>query len=105
MNPVVQEEKTGCAIASSAVLAGVSYATAKGVANRLGIFAEDEALWSETAFVRQLLAQFKIKLDEKETPFTRWDRLPDWSALIKTEGFKLLFSQAPVLRNLQDYDS
>lgn len=77
MKSVIQEESTGCAIASTAVLAGVSYKKAKGVANDLGIFAEDTALWSKTDYIRQLLLHFNIKADKKETPFTDWNSLPD----------------------------
>ena len=81
MNPVVQEEKTGCAIASTAVLAGISYKKAKEVANSIGIFAEDKALWSETTYIRQLLSQFNLNADKEETPFTDWDSLPDYALL------------------------
>jgi len=55
MKPVVQLERTGFGIASVAVLAGVSYRQAHGVANRLGIFAGDSRLWSETGYVRRML--------------------------------------------------
>lgn len=46
VKPVVQLERTGCGIASVAVLAGVSYRQAQRMANRLGIFAGDRRLWS-----------------------------------------------------------
>jgi hypothetical protein len=36
MKQVVQEELTGCGIASVAAVAGVSYSAAKAVANSLG---------------------------------------------------------------------
>jgi len=52
---VIQEEATGCGIAASAALAGVSYAEAKRSANALGIYAADTALWSETEHVPRLL--------------------------------------------------
>ena len=52
MKPVVQQEITGCGIASVAALAGVTYREAKAVANRLGIYAEDSSLWSDTRYVR-----------------------------------------------------
>ena len=81
MKSVVQEEKTGCAIASAAVLGRTSYKEIKKVANSIGIFADDPALWSETAYIRKLLLQFGIKTDVKETPFTRWDSLPDVALL------------------------
>ena len=37
MKPVVQEEKTGCGIASVAMLAGVTYRQARRAAHELGI--------------------------------------------------------------------
>jgi hypothetical protein len=81
MKSIFQEESTGCAIASSAVLAGVSYAKAKEVANSLGIYAVDTALWSETDYIRKLLLHFQIATDKKETPFNDWDNLPDYALL------------------------
>lgn len=48
MNPVIQEEVSGCGIAACAVLAGIIYAQAKDRANSMGIYAEDTALWSDT---------------------------------------------------------
>ena len=77
MKPVIQEEITGCGIAASAVLAGVSYAEARRKANALGIDAADKALWSETAHVRKLLREFGISVSPKEIPFASWERLPD----------------------------
>lgn len=77
MEPVVQEETTGCGIAATAALADVSYAEAKRKANGLGIYAADTALWSETEHVRKLLREFGISVSPKETPFESWERLPD----------------------------
>lgn len=81
MEPVIQEEISGCGIAACAALAGVSYIEAKGVANSLGIFAEDMALWSDTAYVRKLLEAFKLSTSPSETPFESWDTLPDRALL------------------------
>ena len=81
MNAVVQEESTGCGIAASAVIAGVSYQQAKQVANQLGIYAEDRALWSDTAYVRRLLSSFDIATSPVELPFTHWNALPDKALL------------------------
>ncbi len=61
MKPVIQEEKTGCAIASAAAIAGLSYEEAKKAANALGINAEDESLWSDTGHIRRLLDQLGFK--------------------------------------------
>jgi hypothetical protein len=81
MEPVIQEETTGCGIAASAALAGVSYAEAKRKANALGIYAADTSLWSETAHVRKLLREFGIFVSPKETPFESWEQLPDRALL------------------------
>ncbi len=81
MKSIIQEEPTGCAIASTALLAGVSYKKAKEVANGLGIYADDTALWSETDYIRKLLLHFKIGTNKKETLFTEWNSLPDYALL------------------------
>ena len=62
MRPVIQAEVTGCGIASVAAIAGVSYASAKKIANRFGIYAEDEKLWSETTHVRRLLNHYGFRV-------------------------------------------
>jgi len=77
MEPVIQEEITGCGIAASAALAGIGYAEAKSKANALGIYAADTSLWSETVHVRKLLRAFGISVSPKETPFESWECLPD----------------------------
>ena len=76
MRPVIQAETTGCGIASVAAVAGVSYITAKKVANRLGIHAQDPRLWSDTAHVRGLLRQFGFRATNREKPFVSWNELP-----------------------------
>lgn len=81
MNPVVQKEKTGCGIASSAALAGISYDAAKDVANSIGIYAEDTALFSDTDYVRKLLKHLGINTSPEEKAFTSWDALPDKALL------------------------
>lgn len=81
MWPVIQEEKTGCAIASAAVIAGISYPEAKKIANELGIFATNLALWSETNYIRRLLQKLGIKAAKIETPFKNWSSLPDCALL------------------------
>ncbi|WP_091646452.1 hypothetical protein [Aquisalimonas asiatica] len=77
MKPVIQEEISGCGIAASAALAGMSYAEAKSRANALGIYAADPTLWSETAHVRKLLQAFGLLAAPEETPFESWERMPD----------------------------
>ena len=81
MKPVIQLEPTGCGIASVAAIAGVSYSRAKYAANSLGIFAEDQRLWSETHHVRRLLRHFGLRANPVEMPFRSWDALPDVALL------------------------
>jgi hypothetical protein len=81
MKPVIQLEPTGCGIASVAAIAGVSYSRAKSVANSLGITADDQRLWSETAHVRNLLRHFGLRADSREMPFHSWDALPNLALL------------------------
>jgi ABC-type bacteriocin/lantibiotic exporter with double-glycine peptidase domain len=81
MKPVIQQEQTGCAIASSAAIAGISYTKAKLLANSLGIYAEDSILWSSTQPVRAILKKLGIKTGASETPFKNWQYLPDCALL------------------------
>ena len=81
MKPVVQEEKTGCAIACAAAIAGISYRDAMKIANELGIYASDSALWSETKYIRKLLSRLGIETGSKEVPFTDWKELPNCALL------------------------
>lgn len=81
VNPVVQFERTGCGIASVTTVAGVSYRRAQRVANRLGIFAEDQRLWSETGYVRQRLQPYGIRAAQTEVRFVSWRTLPDLALL------------------------
>ena len=80
MKAVIQEEKTGCAIASSAAIAVLSYKESKKIANSLGIFAEDTSLWSDTKSIRALLDQLGFNVG-KQTNFEQWDLLPDCALL------------------------
>ena len=81
MKPVIQEENTGCAIASSAAIAGVSYTEAKKIANSLGIYADDSNLWSDTKHIRVLFAKLGFKTSDTELPFVNWKSLPDKALL------------------------
>ena len=81
MKAVIQQEITGCAIASAAALAGVSYTAAKKVAKNLGITATDPTLWSNTTHIRRLLHHYHINTDNSETPFTDWQNLPNCALL------------------------
>lgn len=81
MKPVVQEDATGCGIASVAAITGRSYQTVKRAAATLGIEVSDPLLWSDTAPVRRLLAHFRITAGRSEEKFASWDRLPDRALL------------------------
>ncbi|MET0103972.1 MAG: hypothetical protein ABW072_02380 [Sedimenticola sp.] len=81
MKPVIQEEATGCAIASAAAVAGITYKTAKRVAKGIGIVASDQSLWSSTDPVRRLLRELDVEVDKVERPFNGWDLLPDCALL------------------------
>jgi ABC-type bacteriocin/lantibiotic exporter with double-glycine peptidase domain len=81
MNPVIQQEKTGCAIASAAAIAGVSYQQAKELANSLGIYAEDQSLWSSTRPIRSLLAALGYRLSQQKRDFINWQQLPECALL------------------------
>jgi hypothetical protein len=81
VKPVVQLERTGCGIASVATVAGLRYRQVQSVANRLGIFAEDERLWSETAYVRHLLRYYGVRAAQTEVRFQSWQILPDLALL------------------------
>ncbi|WP_048389130.1 hypothetical protein, partial [Marinobacter psychrophilus] len=66
---VIQGEITGCGIAATAALAGLSYAEAKKKASNLGVYAADTPPLSETKYVIQLLGGCGISASPKEAPF------------------------------------
>jgi len=80
-SPVVQEELTGCGIASCAAIAQISYSEAKKIAKGLGIFSHDPALWSQTKSVRRLLKRLGFKAQKGEPRFSSWKGLPDLALL------------------------
>jgi hypothetical protein len=81
MKAVIQQESTGCAIASAAAIAGVSYRRARTLANSLGIHAQDPRLWSETDYMRTLLEALGCAAGRSERPFKGWKYLPDRALL------------------------
>lgn len=81
IEPVIQEEATGCGIACVAMLTQKTYKEIKEIANTNGIFAEDEKLWSETNYVRILLHKLNIKTESNEIKFSSWDELPGLALL------------------------
>ena len=84
MNAVVQEERTGCAIACVAALAGTTYPAAKKAAALLGVSAKAPVLWQATRPVRKLLAHFGLHAGPKEERFVAWEHLPN-QALLATK--------------------
>ena len=78
---VIQEVATGCGIAAAANIVGTNYAAMRAQANAMGIFASDPLLWSDTQYVRRLLAQAGIHTAATETPFESWESLPDLALL------------------------
>lgn len=77
----VQEETTGCGIASVANVLGKTYPEMKAIANGMGIHASDKSLWSDTQHVRRLLLNAGVKTSEGEISFVSWEKLPDLALL------------------------
>jgi len=69
VKPVVQEETTGCGIASVANILGKTYPKMKEIANSMGIYASDKSLWSDTHHVRRMLDASGIETSPNEVPF------------------------------------
>jgi len=78
---IVQEETTGCGIASVANVIEQPYAAVKKQANAIGIFADDEKLYSDVNYVRNLLGQFGLQATPYESAFVSWQDLPDRALL------------------------
>lgn len=82
MTPVaIQEHATGCGIASVANICGKSYEQMKQVANAMGIYAEDQSLFSDTLYVRRLLAAEGFECSPDEHSFESWQALPKQALL------------------------
>lgn len=81
MKPVIQQDRTGCAIASIAALTGQNYATVKEAAAELGIAVADAKLWSDTKYIRRLLAHFRLSARKEEEDFVSWSSLPNCALL------------------------
>jgi hypothetical protein len=80
MKPVVQQDRTGCGIASVAALARQKYPVAKRAATALGIAVTDPKLWSDTAHISRLLTCFALSAEKPEN-FVSWSSLPDRALL------------------------
>lgn len=81
ISPIIQEETTGCGIASVANVVGKSYAEMKALANSMGIYASDTSLWSDTQYVRHMLSRVGVEATENEILFESWGALPDLALL------------------------
>lgn len=81
LKPVVQEETTGCGIASVANILGRTYSEMKAIANAMGIYASDQLLWSDTRYVRCMLSGAGVETSEDEVPFESWEALPNLALL------------------------
>ncbi len=80
-NLVLQEETTGCGFACVAMITNSTYQEIKALANSQGMFAEDEALFTTTNYVRKLLSDLGLQPGEEEVTFTDWDTLPPLALL------------------------
>lgn len=81
MKPIVQEETTGCGIASVANILEKSYSEMKETANAMGVYATDKSLWSDTQYVRKILSASGVETSKNEIPFKSWQTLPDLALL------------------------
>lgn len=113
--PVIQEEPNGCGIAAVANILGKTYAQIKAIANAAGIYAQDQALWTDTQYVRTLLRNAGVATSVGEVPFQSWDQLPDlallpikhhqrdaksfwhWVVFKRTDGLPLVLDSASYL--------
>src|SRR5690554_7126162 len=86
LKPVVQEETTGCGIASVANILGKTYSEMKAVANAMGIHASDKSLWSDTQYVRRMLSSAGVKTSADEAPFESWEALPNLAKYEERRG-------------------
>jgi ABC-type bacteriocin/lantibiotic exporter with double-glycine peptidase domain len=81
MNPVIQEDRTGCGIASVAAITGKKYSEVRIAAAQIGISVTDPTLWSDTKHIRKLLTSFGVIVGAKEEPFRSWESLPSLALL------------------------
>jgi len=78
---IIQEDITGCGIASVANIVGLPYATVKAKASSIGISVDDDTLFSDTGYVRKLLNEYDFHASSGEIPFESWESLPDLALL------------------------
>ena len=78
---IIQEDITGCGIASVANIVEHSYAAVKTKAKSIGIFTDDDKLFSDTDYVRKLLMEYGVQVSSSEIPFKSWESLPSLALL------------------------
>ncbi|NOR72128.1 MAG: hypothetical protein GQ532_20990 [Methylomarinum sp.] len=81
MTVIIQEEATGCGIASVANIIERPYSEVKVKANKMGIFADDDTLYSDTQYVRKLLKEYAVQASSNEISFSSWEALPNIALL------------------------
>lgn len=81
MKTIIQEDTTGCGVASVANIVGLSYVEVKAKASSMGISVDDDSLFSDTEYVRKLLKKYDIQVSSSEIPFKSWESLPDLALL------------------------
>lgn len=81
LKSVIQEETSGCGIASVANILSKTYPEMKAIANSMGIYAEDESLWSDTQYVRKMLSHAGVDTSDDQLDFESWNMLPDLALL------------------------
>src|SRR4051812_30317042 len=81
LNAVVQQDRTGCALASVAAVAGTSYPSMRKAAADMRILVTDTKLWTSTKPIRRLLTRFGVRAARNEQAFISWEGLPDRALL------------------------
>jgi len=81
MKPIIQKDKTGCALACIAMLTGKSYSIVKRDAKEFGISHQDTKLWSDITYVLKLCSKYNVHISSTKTPFQSWESLPDRALL------------------------
>lgn len=78
---IIQEDETGCGIASVANIVGKSYTEVENEAHSLGIFTHDIKLYSDTQYVKTLLDHFGYQTQKNKESFISFSKLPNIALL------------------------
>jgi len=101
MEALVQADETGCGLACVAMLAGTSYPSVRTLAANLGISPAEEALWSDTTYVRRLLPHYGLH-PYSETVATSLADGGWWVSVVNPARVKG-FAQSQLTRNKNDH--